>query len=80
MGALEIVLGIVITLIAAVLVVCVLMQSGKEKGLSGTITGSAETFFGKGKGKTKDKILSRVTTALSVVFVVLVVVMYIAMS
>ncbi len=80
MGALEIVLGILATVIAVVLVICVLMQSGKEKSLSGSITGSAETFFAKGKGRTKDKILSRATTALSVVFVVLVVVLYIVVA
>lgn len=80
MGALEIVLGIVATVIAAVLVTCVLMQSGKEKSLSGSITGAGETFFAKGKARTKDKILSRITTALAIVFVILVVVLYIVVS
>ena len=71
MGALEIVLGIILVVLAAALVICVLMQSGKEKSLSGSITGAAETFFAKGKGRTKDKILERATTVLAIVFVVL---------
>ncbi|MBQ8140219.1 MAG: preprotein translocase subunit SecG [Clostridia bacterium] len=77
MSALEIVLGIVILVLSAVLVVCVLMQSGKDKRLSGSIAGGAETFFGKTKGKTTDKIFSRMTTILSFVFVATMVVMYI---
>ena len=32
------------------LITSVLMQSGKSAGLSGAITGGAETFFGKKKG------------------------------
>ena len=78
--SMEIALGIVISVLAVILITCVLLQSGKDKRLSGTIAGAAENFFTKGKGKSKDKILSRVTTALSFVFVILVVVMYIMVA
>jgi preprotein translocase subunit SecG len=67
----EIALGILLIVLAAILVVCVLMQSGKGKKLSSTITGSSDTFFSKGKAQSKDKILSRVTTILAVVFILL---------
>ena len=77
MGALEITLGVIVCVLAVVVIVCVLLQSGKEKSLSGTLTGAGESFFGKSRGRTKDKILSRVTTVLSFVFVIVVVVMYI---
>ena len=80
MGAAEITLGIVIIVMSAFLIAMVLLQSGKDKRLSGTIAGAAETFFAKGKSKTRDKILSRITTILSFVFVVLVVVLYILAS
>ena len=73
----EIALGIVLCVLAVVLIACVLLQSGKEKSLSGTIAGAGESFFGQGKGRSKDKVLSRITTVLSFVFVILVVVMYI---
>ncbi|MBE6593297.1 MAG: preprotein translocase subunit SecG [Ruminococcaceae bacterium] len=66
----EIALGILLIVLAAVLVVCVLLQSGKDKKLSSTITGSADTFFSKGKSKSKDKMLSTATTILAIVFVV----------
>ena len=80
MGAVEITLGIIIMVFSVVLIAMVLLQSGKDKRLSGTIAGAAETFFAKGKSKTRDKILSRITTVLSFVFVVLVVVLYIVVS
>lgn len=67
----EIALGIVLMILSVALVICVLMQSGKDKKLSSTITGSADTFFSKGKGQTKDKILVRVTTVLAIVFCIL---------
>lgn len=80
MGALEIVLGIVILVLSVILVICVLMQSGKDKRLSGSIAGGAETFFGKTKGKTTDKLFSRLTTILALVFAVLAVIMYIIIA
>ncbi len=76
----EIALGIMLIVLAVVLIVCVLLQSGKDKKLSSTITGSADTFFAKGKSKSKDKVLSRITTILSVVFVLLTVVAVIVIT
>ena len=67
----EIALGIWLIILAVVLVTFVLLQSGKDKKLSSAITGSADNFFSKGKSKSKDKILSRITTVLSVLFVAL---------
>ena len=76
----EIALGIVIIVLAVILIACVLAQSGKDKSLSGSIAGSTESFFSKGKSQTKDKILSRITTVLSFVFVILTVVLYILVA
>ena len=77
MSAVEITFGIILCVMAVALITCVLLQSGKEKSLSGTIAGAGESFFSKSKGKTKDKIFSRVTTILSFVFAALVVVVYV---
>ena len=59
------------------LVVAVLMQHGKSHGLSGTIAGGAETFFGKEQGKRIDRWLGKMTTIVGIVFVLVVVVVYI---
>ncbi len=67
----------VMILLSVFLVVAVLMQSGKDNRLSGTIAGGAETFFGKTKGKTIDRVLSKVTTIVSIIFVILVLLVYV---
>jgi len=77
MTALITALCIVMIVMAVVLVVLVLMQSGNEDGLSGAIAGSGDSYFGKNKGKTADRILSKVTTVLSIIFVLLVLFVYI---
>ena len=76
----EIAIGILLILAAIFLVVAVLMQSGKSHNLSGTIAGGAETFFGKSKATTIDKKLSKATTIVAIVFVVLVLVSYLAQN
>lgn len=77
MNTLNIVLGIILLVFAVFLVVAVLMQSGKSHNLSGTIAGGADSFFGKGKGKTVDRVLSKLTTVVAVIFALLVVVIYV---
>ena len=76
MGPVEIVLGILLLVMALFLIVAVLMQSGKDSRLSGTIAGGAETFFGKSKAAGANKVLSILTSIVAVVFVVLVVVLF----
>ncbi len=48
----------------------VLLQHGKSQGLSGSIAGGAETFFGKNKGRTIEAKLSKWTVVASVLFAV----------
>ena len=69
-------LGILLLLAALFLIVAVLLQNGKSKG-TGVVTGGAETFFGKTKGKSIDKKLSLLTTIVAVVFVLLVIVVFV---
>ena len=53
------------------LIAVVLLQSGKSAGLSGAISGGAETFFSKGKAKTLDAKLAKMTKWVALAFVVL---------
>ncbi|MEG3072579.1 MAG: preprotein translocase subunit SecG [Candidatus Syntrophopropionicum ammoniitolerans] len=64
--ALRIVLTVVQVLLAIALIAAVILQSGRSAGLSGAITGGAETFFGKKKGL--DELLGKVTIAVATVF------------
>ena len=62
---------VVIHLIVAVaLIIIVLLQSGRQAGLSGSIAGGAETFFGKNKGRTIDGILSKFTSVAAIIFLI----------
>ena len=76
MGVLEIVLASVLLVAAIFLIVAIVLQEGKKHGLSGAITGGAETFFGKNKGKDVSNFLKRATTIVAIVFAVLVFVTY----
>ena len=49
-------------------IAAVLLQSGKSAGLSGSIAGGAETFFGKKKGV--DELLGKVTMVVGILFAV----------
>lgn len=77
MTGVEITIGIALLVMAVFLVGAVLMQSGKDSRMSGTIAGGAETFFGKAKASTWDRILSKLTVVISIVFTLLVLVMYV---
>ena len=70
MGALRIVLTIVFIIVCVALVVLVLMQEGKSAGL-GTISGAAETYWGKNKGRSMEGLLVKITKALAVSFILL---------
>lgn len=68
-----VVLTILLVLISVGLIASVLLQSGTSAGLSGSIAGGAETFFGKKKGI--DELLSKLTKWLAVAFMVVLLVL-----
>lgn len=69
-------LNIVYLIICVALIFIVLMQSGKQAGLSGSIAGGAETFFGKSKARTMDAMLGKLTSVCAVLFVILAVALH----
>lgn len=77
MSTLSIVLAILLFISAIFLIVAVLMQSGKDKGTGVVTGGSSETYFGKNKGKSKEKKLALITTIVAIIFVVLAIVAYV---
>ena len=68
--------SIVLILAAITLIVIVLIQSNHAKGLSGTIAGGQETFYGKNKGNSLEKKLMIVTIVVASVFVLLAVTVF----
>ena len=67
----EFIIGGFLIAISVALIAVILMQTGKEKGLSSTLSGSADTYFGKSGGASKDKLLFRLTVIGTIVFAVL---------
>lgn len=66
------VFGAVLILISVIITIVVLMQEGRSQNLSGAITGGADSFVGKSKGRTIEGRLERLTKWLIVVFFVIV--------
>ena len=73
MTALLVLVNILLALIAIALIISVLMQEGERQGL-GAITGGAETFFGKNKGKTMEGKLEKITKIAATAFIILAIV------
>ena len=61
MATFKIILEIIYVIVSVLLCVVVLFQNSKQQGLSGAIAGTAETFFGKNKGRTIDAKLKKWT-------------------
>lgn len=74
MAALELIISILLLLVSLILIVSVLMQSSQRSGI-GAISGAAETFFGKNKGRSMDAKLAKITKISAFVFVALAIVM-----
>lgn len=66
METLNLIISIVQVVLAIAVIFLVLLQQGKRAGLSGAISGGAETFFGKNKASSMDALLSRLTIILSI--------------
>ncbi len=64
------ILAIVFIVISIVITIIVLMQEGKSAGL-GAISGAAETYWGKNKGRSMEGTLNKISTVLVVLFMVL---------
>ena len=74
MAALRIVLTIVFILLSIALSAIILLQEGKSAGL-GAISGAAETYWGKNKGRSMEGKLEQITKWLAVAFIVIAVIL-----
>ena len=74
MAVLRTILTVILILVSIAFTIVVLMQEGKSAGL-GAISGAAETYWGKNKGRSMEGALVRITTVLGVVFMILAVVL-----
>ena len=71
METLRLILTIIEVIASIALVVVVLMQSGKESGLSGAVTGNSGSFMNKSKSGNRDKKLATWTKWIAVLWILL---------
>jgi preprotein translocase subunit SecG len=62
----KVIVTVIQVLLSIALIAAVVLQSGRSAGLSGVISGGAETLFGKKKGL--DELLGKVTVVVAVLF------------
>ncbi|MCM1040331.1 MAG: preprotein translocase subunit SecG [Ruminococcus sp.] len=74
METLRIILTVIYIIICIALVILVLMQEGKSAGL-GAVSGAAETYWGKNKGRSMEGKLVKITTGLAVGFILIAIVL-----
>ena len=67
----EIVLTVLEAIASVALILIVLLQSGKEAGLSGAIAGGSETYLSKSKKKGMDQMLASATKWVALVWIIL---------
>lgn len=65
------ILEIVFVIVCIALTIIVLMQEGKSAGLTGSISGIADTYWGKNKGRSVEGTLEKLTKLLAVLLIVL---------
>ena len=67
---LKVILSVIFVLICLALIVIILLQEGKSAGL-GSISGMADTYWGKNKGRSMEGTLVKLTKVLAVLFFIL---------
>ena len=71
MGVLEIILIVLEVIASLALILVVVLQSGKEAGLSGALAGKSDTYLSKNKNAGLDKMLATSTKWVALVWVLL---------
>ena len=73
--SLKIAVTIVHLIICVAIIAIVVLQSGKNSGLSGALSGSSDTFLSKNKAKTLDARLARATKWFAGAFVIITIIL-----
>ena len=74
MGVFSYIIGSLIIIFALAIIGAILLQEGRRAGISGAISGGADTFLSKNKARSVDAFLARWTKFITIAFFVLVMV------
>ena len=67
----QLIVSIIYFVVCLALIVIVMLQSGKSAGLSGAISGAADTFLSKNKAKSVDAKLAKMTKWVAILWILL---------
>lgn len=73
MGVLEVIIGALVLILSVIIILMVVLQQGRRAGMSGAISGAADTFLSKNKARTVEAKLERFTKYIAILFIILVV-------
>ncbi len=65
------ILTVVFMIICLIITIVILLQEGKQAGLTGAISGAAESYWGKNKGRSMEGKLEKITKICIILFFVL---------
>lgn len=71
MSGIQYLLAFLVIIVGVLIIILVALQESKQKGLSGAISGAADTFFGKNKGRTQEAQFAKFTKIAGAVYFVL---------
>ena len=71
MEVIKIILTVLEVIASVALIAVVLLQSGKEAGLSGAIAGNSDSYMSKSKNGGMDKLLAKSTKWIALAWIVL---------
>ena len=71
MEVIKVILTVLVVIASVALVAVVLLQSGKEAGLSGALAGNSESYMNKSKLGGLDKMLAKITKWVALAWIVL---------
>ena len=74
MAVLKTILSVLFIIISLIITVVILMQEGQSAGL-GAISGAADTYWGKNKGRSMEGVLVKLTRVCVILFLVIAVVL-----
>ena len=74
MSTLEIIVGVVILILSFLtIIICLSQEQKSQDSMTAALTGaSADSFYGKNEGRTKEAILGKITRTLSILLFIVV--------
>ena len=71
----DMILGIILLVMSVAMVVVVALQPGKDRQSAAISGGAADTYFGKSKANSREKLLEKVTIVMAVLMFIILIVM-----